>query len=84
MARASCLSLLQRWSTFFYPERPDIWRQMNVLSAQLGGVLSEPELRPKYRWVQKAFGWRVGKAAQRLVPVLRWLAQGIWERLAAF
>lgn len=78
--RSACLRLLERWSVYFYPERIDIWEQMKYLSAELGGSLSIPELRRKYRWVQRLFGWTIGKAVQRWIPTLRSLTLQAWER----
>lgn len=79
--RDACLTLLQRWYFYFYPERPDIMHEMKLLAANLGGQLNPPELRPKYRLLQYVFGWNIAKKAMFLLPKFRSLPQREWERL---
>lgn len=79
--RAACVKLLQRWAISFYPERPELWRQLRDVAGSLGGHLATPTLRPKYRWLQKAVGWDVAKKAQRMLPALRSLLERSWERI---
>ncbi len=78
--RDACITLLQRWYVYFYPEQPDLMRQMEQLAVNLGGQLSPPTLRPKYRLLQKAFGWRIAKGAMHFLPHLRSLPKREWER----
>ena len=66
--RKACLTYLQNWYHNFYPERPDIVSELQVLAAQLQGHLEEPSLRWKYAWMNPLFGWKVAKAAQRALP----------------
>jgi hypothetical protein len=75
----ACVRLLNRWSSDFYPERIDLLDRMQYMAASLGGRLVEPELRLKYRWLQKVAGWKVAKRAQYALPELRHQAVDAWE-----
>ena len=79
--RAACLALLQRWYFYFYPDRPDLMHEMELLAAGFGGQIHPPELRPKYRWLQRAFGWHTAKKAMFLLPMLRSIPEREWDRL---
>ena len=79
--RAACLNMLQSWYHLFYPERPDSMRKMKLLATELGGSLHPPELRPKYRLLQKALGWRIAKKAMFLFPHFRFVLERAWERV---
>jgi len=82
--RSACLRLLQRWSIYFYPERPDLYHRVQSTASELGGTVFTPRLRKKYRWLQKLFGWRAAKKAERGFRVLRSLAAGKWEQATDF
>ncbi|OPY15876.1 MAG: putative glycosyltransferase EpsJ [Syntrophus sp. PtaB.Bin138] len=77
--RSACLKLLQRWSIYFYPERPDIIDKMSMLAAELGGRLEMPDLKLKYRLIQKAFGWRIAKKARFFLPSIRSALEREWD-----
>ena len=77
--RSACLKLLQRWSIYFYPERPDIINKMSMLAAELGGRLDMPVLKLKYRLIQKAFGWRIAKKARFFLPSIRTALEREWD-----
>ena len=62
--RSACLIFLQRYMIYFYPERSDIVKELEELSADLGGCLEVPRLSWKYAWIQKVFGWTAAKRAQ--------------------
>lgn len=78
--RDACLKFLDRWTIYFYPERPDLFKKMQSMATDLGGELAPPRLRAKYRWLQMVFGWSVAKKAQRSFPTLRFLAEKNLER----
>ena len=79
--RQACLAFLQRWLVYFYPERGDIVRECERLAADLGGELSPATLPAKYAWLQRAFGWRVGKFAWDRVPRFRSAVARSWDRM---
>ena len=69
--RAACLSYLNIWLIFFYPERPDIVRDLQELAQSLGGQLEVPRLRWKYAWMAPLCGWKTAKHAQLVLPQLK-------------
>jgi glycosyltransferase involved in cell wall biosynthesis len=69
--RAACLRYLQRWLLYFYPERPDLVRQLQVIAAESGGQLEPPTLRSKYAWLGNIVGWQRAKRIQILGPELK-------------
>jgi len=59
--RAMCVNYLRRALFRFYPERPDIVKQLQQLAKTMGGELESPRLSWKYAWMQKLFGWKATK-----------------------
>jgi glycosyltransferase involved in cell wall biosynthesis len=64
--RKACLTYLQTWYGNFYPERPDIMRELQAMAAELHGRLEAPCLRRRYAWMTAIFGWKTAKSVQRL------------------
>ena len=62
--KAACLKFLNAYAAVFYPDRPDLFEELQELAATLGGKLA-PRLSWKYSWIQKMFGWRAAKQMQR-------------------
>ena len=79
--RSACITVLQRWYLYFYPDRPHIMRDMESLAGSLGGRLTVPVLRPKYRWLQAVVGWKAARKAMFLVPAIRTIPTRQWERI---
>ena len=79
--RTACLTYLQNWYEFFYPERSDLVAQLQNLAQELGGQLEPPRLRSKYRWMKPVFGWEAAKWAQRSLPQLKTLLLREWDRV---
>jgi glycosyltransferase involved in cell wall biosynthesis len=80
--RAAGVKFLNRCSIYFYPERMDLFSQMQRIASELGGRLDDPpKLRPKYQWIQKMFGWKIAKRIQYTLPALRSFATSRWERV---
>jgi glycosyltransferase involved in cell wall biosynthesis len=69
--RQACLNYLHTWLIHFYPERPDIVRELGALAVELGGRLEMPRLRWKYRWMVPAVGYDRAKRAQFVLPNLK-------------
>jgi glycosyltransferase involved in cell wall biosynthesis len=78
--RKACLTYLQNWYFYFYPERPDLVAELQSLAAQLRGRLEVPRLRSKYAWMAPVFGWKVAKRAQMAVPNWKVLLQWQWDK----
>jgi glycosyltransferase involved in cell wall biosynthesis len=79
-ARTACVTYMQNWMTFFYPERLDIFEQASQLAQELGGQLKIPQLPWKYSPIQSIFGWRAARRAQKLLPRVRWSLYASWDR----
>lgn len=73
-SRAACVTLLQRWLIYFYPEHPDLVGRARNLAELAGGHLTPPTVRSKYRWIQSVFGTVAAKRAQQIGPA-------IWAKL---
>ena len=82
--RIACLKYLQRGVIHFYPERPDIFRQMETLANDLGGELQLPLLRWKYAWIKTLFGWRLALRVQDRSRKTRWSVQRFFDRVLYF
>lgn len=77
--RQACIAFLNRWAIYFFPERMDVFNDMQQIAIELGGVIDEPKLRKKYLLLQKLFGVRVAKRIQYSLPVMRQYINNILE-----
>jgi len=77
--RAACMRYLQTWLIHFYPERPDIVRELETLADSLGGRLGKPSLRWKYAWIRPLFGWGAAKQAQLVLPSVKTSLLRFWD-----
>jgi glycosyltransferase involved in cell wall biosynthesis len=80
-ARSACVTYLQNWMVFFYPERPDLFDQAGEVARNLDGKLEAPRFSWKYAWINAIFGWRLARRAQITLPRLRWSLITAWDRL---
>jgi hypothetical protein len=71
-ARAACVTYLQNWMVFFYPERLDLFKEAEELAKSLGGELQIPRFSWKYAWIEKMFGRSQAKRAQVMLPRIKW------------
>jgi hypothetical protein len=62
--RKACLTYLKSWSWAFYPERLDIFAELEALARQLGGELETPRLTWKFAWMEPLFGRRTARRVQ--------------------
>jgi hypothetical protein len=63
---------LQNWLVFFYPERPDLVREVEALALSFGGQILIPRFSWKYSWIAGMFGPRMAKRAQIILPRAKW------------
>ncbi|MFY9910136.1 MAG: glycosyltransferase family 2 protein [Candidatus Sulfotelmatobacter sp.] len=78
--RQACLTYLQNWYCTFYPERPDLVAELQILAGELQGHLEEPRLRWKYAWMKPVFGWKRAKWAQMVLPQLKANCIRHWDK----
>ncbi len=78
--RRACLTYLQTKSIHFYPERPDILAELQMLAAQLQGDLEVPRLRLKYAWMEPLFGWKTAKWSQMVLPQMKASLVRHWDK----
>ena len=69
--RKACLVYLQAKCIDFWPERLDLFEELQGLAAQLQGRLEVPRLRWKYAWMKPVLGFRAAKWAQETFPQLK-------------
>ncbi len=81
--RAACVTYLQNWLTFFYPERMDLVKQAEQAAQNLVGKLQAPQLSWKYSWIKTLFGWRAAKRAQVSLRAVRWSVTRFRDKLLA-
>jgi hypothetical protein len=70
--RTACIEYLRNSLIYFYPERVDIVAQAEQMAKEFGDQLGIPNLSWKYSWIEKVFGWRLVKPAQRFLRKVRW------------
>jgi glycosyltransferase involved in cell wall biosynthesis len=78
--RAACVTYLQNWLPYFYPEKLDTVKQAQKLAEDLGGKLEVPRLSWKYSWMQPIFGWGATKRAQIFLPSVRMSLARWWDK----
>jgi GT2 family glycosyltransferase len=78
--RKACLTYMQTWYPNFYPDRPDLMKQLQDIAAELQGHLEAPRLRWKYAWMKPIFGLTAARRAQMVLPQLKasWLRS--WDK----
>jgi glycosyltransferase involved in cell wall biosynthesis len=79
--RETCVSYLQNWLPFFYPNRPDLVKQAEEMAANLGGKLYPPQLSWKASLFSALFGRRQMKRAQALLVRVRWTLIRCWDKM---
>lgn len=79
--RTACVKYLQTWFIWFYEERADLALELERLAATLGGRLEVPQLRRKYRWIQRVGGRGLARRVQYLLPRVKWILIGLWDRV---
>lgn len=79
--REACVTYLQNWTYFFYPERADLVKQAEKIAAGLGGKLQLPTLSWKAACVSTLFGRQRAKRVQVFVVRIKWSLRRLWDRL---
>ena len=79
--RAACVTYLGNWLNCFHPARPDLIAQVQQLAATLGGQVTLPGVRAKYRSIEKLFGRETANRAQVMLPNLKAAALRSWDQM---
>jgi glycosyltransferase involved in cell wall biosynthesis len=79
--RTACLNYLQTWLPAFYPDRPDIVEEAQVLATTLGGRLEIPRMGWKYAWIEKPFGPHAAKEAQVRYNRCKSSVVRVWDKI---
>jgi hypothetical protein len=79
-ARAACVTYLQNWMVFFYPDRLDLFKEAQDLAKSLGGELQIPRFSWKYSWIEPIFGRAQARRVQVMLPRLKWSVVRAWDK----
>jgi hypothetical protein len=80
-SRAACVNYLQTWLSTFYPDRPDIVKQLEQLASTLGGQLKASRLSWKYAWIERLFGFAAARHAQLYYNRAKSSALRAWDKM---
>jgi len=69
--RRAAVQLLQDWMPYFYPEHEDIVGRAQQLARELGGELTPPRLKWKYRPVEWLLGYSRAAELSRILPAFK-------------
>jgi hypothetical protein len=78
--RDACVTYLQNWLIYFYPDSPDLMKQVEGMAASLGGKLRPPALSWKYAWIAALFGRQLARRAQVVLPQIKWSLIRSWDK----
>ena len=65
-ARLSCANILQDFIYTYYPDYPDLRKQITRRVAELGGSDLEPDGPPRFKQIRRIVGWRAARLAQNI------------------
>ena len=80
-SRAACVAFLQNRLIYFYPDSPQIVKHMSALAEELGGVLTPPQLKWQYRYVEAVFGRPATQRFRVALPSPKQSAERSWDHL---
>jgi glycosyltransferase involved in cell wall biosynthesis len=78
--RDACVTYLQNWLFFFYPDRPDLVKQAEEMAASLGGRLQLPALSWEYSWIATLFGRQQAKRVQVVLARIKSSLMRRWDK----
>jgi len=76
----ACVRYLQDWLCAFYPDRPDLVKQMEEMAASLGGKLRPPELSWKYSWIAALLGRQQARRAEVFLQRVKRSLARRWDK----
>jgi len=80
-SRAAAVQLLQDWMPYFYPEHQDIVERAQQLARELGGELTPPRLKWKYRPAEWLLGYSRAVVLSRVLPTFKSKIVCNWDEL---
>jgi hypothetical protein len=66
---------------YFYPEHMDIVERARALARELGGELTAPRLKWKYRPIEWVFGYAAAAKSSRMLPAFKSRMFCNWDEL---
>jgi glycosyltransferase involved in cell wall biosynthesis len=79
--REACVTYLQNWVYFLYPDRADLVKRVEEIAASLGGKLQLPTLSWKAVWISALFGRQRARRVQVLLVRIKWSLGRFWDRI---
>jgi hypothetical protein len=77
--REACVTYLQNWVYFFYPDRADLVKRVEEIAASLGGQLQLPTLSWKAVWISALFGRQRARRVQVFLGRIKWSLGRLWD-----
>jgi glycosyltransferase involved in cell wall biosynthesis len=77
--RRACVTLLQSWLPFVYPEKVEMLEKMNSLAIELGGELMPPRVGRKEDLMRMLFGSKTGKEVMTMLRKLKLATAVKWD-----
>jgi glycosyltransferase involved in cell wall biosynthesis len=79
--REACVTYLQNWVYFLYPDRADLVLRVEEIAASLGGKLQLPTLSWKAVWISALFGRQRARRVQVFLVRIKWSLGRLWDRI---
>jgi glycosyltransferase involved in cell wall biosynthesis len=79
--REACITYLQNWVYFFYPDRVDLVKQVEEMAASLGAKLQLPTLSWKAVWISALVGRQRARRVQVFLGRIKWSLGRFWDRI---
>ena len=79
--REACVTYLQNWVCFFYPDRIDLVKKVEKMAEELGGNLALPVLSWKAVWGAALLGRKRSKRLQDIFARIKWSSGRLWDKL---
>jgi glycosyltransferase involved in cell wall biosynthesis len=77
--REACVTYLQNWVYFFYPDREDLVKRVEEIAESLGGKLQLPTLSWKAVWISALFGRQRARRVQVFLGRIKWSLGRLWD-----
>lgn len=82
--KSACIKHLQENYIYFYPDNIELMKRVNDLAKDIGGLLTPPVLKYKYRIIQNVFGLKIAKKALLVFPKVKRLGKKYYDKYLGF